>query len=517
MASLSKRKIAIIAIFFVFIGIGIYYIAGVDNSPSADVTVAERRDIIQEVSVTGRVKPAESVDLAFEESGEVISAPVSVGDFVSKGKILAQLKNGENNAELARAEANVKLEEAKLEELVKGYTAEEIEVQKIKAANAESSLTEAKRNMIVKISDAFTKTDDAVRNNADQFINNPGGSNPQLTFFVNDSNLKFSIESKRVSIESILKLWSKSLSALTLESEMTAEIEEAKTNLGKTKDFLDDAALAVNSLTASSDYSQATINAYRSDVSSARADVNTAISNLSSAIEKLQMAQSALLLERQELALKTSGTRSEQIDAQEAKVEEAKAAVLSRKAEIDKTFLVAPIQGIVTLQEAKVGEIVSAREVIVSIISQAKFEIEAKVPEADIANIRIGDTAKVTLDAYGSGTLFNAGVISIDPAEKIIEGVATYRTILRFDEKDERVRSGMTANIDIKTGEKTNAIAIPARAVITKDGRKIVRVLGAENTVIEAPVTTGLRSPDGFIEIMQGVNAGDKIILFLPQ
>ncbi|HJL55636.1 MAG: efflux RND transporter periplasmic adaptor subunit [Candidatus Pacebacteria bacterium] len=511
-----QKYTSIIVVAIIVISAGIYFLTK-DGGSSIDFVIALKADLIQEVSVTGRVKPSESVDLAFEGSGRVSRANISIGDIVSKGELLIQLQNGQITAELAKAKANVKLQAAKLEELKRGPTQEEIEVQKVKVESAKAQLVEAKRNLVVKINDAFTKSDDAVRNNVDQFINNPLSSDPQIAFQVINSSLESSIENSRVSIESILDTWQDSVDILTLESDFEEVVDDAKQNLSDVKAFLNDVSLAVNTLTASANYSQATIDGYRSDVSTARTNVNTALSNLSAAEEKLQTAESSVILEKQELSLKTAGTRVEQITAQEAKVEEAEALVRSKQAEIDKTYLFAPINGVVTLQEAKVGEIITAREIIVTLISQAEFEIEAKVPEADIAKIKIGDIARVTLDAYGSDIEFIASVVSIDPAETIIEGVATYKTVLYFTDMDNRIRSGMTANIDIKTAEKDNVISIPSRAVITKNGKRTVRILDTQNNVVEIEVVTGLRSSEGSIEIIDGIKEGDKVIVFLEE
>jgi HlyD family secretion protein len=146
-------------------------------------------------------------------------------------------------------------------------------------------------------------------------------------------------------------------------------------------------------------------------------------------------------------------------------------------------------------------------------MSDVKFEIEANIPEADIAKIKISNPAKITLDAYGSNVFFEAKVVKIDPAETIIEGVATYKTTLQFSGNDERVKSGMTANIDILTAKAENVIAIPQRAVAQKEnGDKIVKILKDDGVVEERKVTTGLKGSDGNIEITEGIQEGEKII-----
>ena len=162
--------------------------------------------------------------------------------------------------------------------------------------------------------------------------------------------------------------------------------------------------------------------------------------------------------------------------------------------------------------DAKRGEIATVGTPLASVISYAAYEIEAFVPEADIAKIRSGSGASVTLDAYGGDVVFDAVVVTIDPAETVLDGVATYKTSLQFAVADPRVKSGMTANTDIEGERRDNVLFIPARAVSEKDSVKIVRILEGED-VREAVVETGIRGSNGDIEILSGLNEGDTILL----
>jgi RND family efflux transporter MFP subunit len=287
---------------------------------------------------------------------------------------------------------------------------------------------------------------------------------------------------------------------------------EARNNLDAVQTFLGRGALVLNSLSPTVNISQTTIDKYRSDISTARANVDTAIANIASAVEKLSIAQSSLSLAREELKLKQAGTVSGQISIQEAEVARAEASVENVKAKIAKARIIAPISGVVTKQDTRAGEIVAQNVSIISLISASKFQIEANVPEADIAKIVRGQRARVTLDAYGPDADFEANVVSIDPAETVIDGVPTYKTTLQFSKDDKRVKSGMTANVDIEGESRLGVLAIPQRAVISKDGEKTTRVLNADLTEAEIKIVTGLRGSDGFIEILSGLKEGDRVI-----
>lgn len=514
MINFLKKPVIIISLVILVGGVvGGYAYFGGDNVPAHEFIVAEKRNLIQEVSVTGRVKPAESVDLAFEKAGKVSRVYADVGDRIGIGQTLVVLENAETAAQLAQAEAALEKDQAKLAELKRGTRPEEIQVQEVKVTNAETALEDAKKNLVDKLQDAYTKSDDAVGNKVDQFFSNPKSQSPQLSFLANDPQLESDIEWQRLLLQNIFTSWRSSLDKLITSSDLASYVSEAEINLNQIKLFLDKAAFTVNGLTPHSELSQSTIDAWKADVSTARTNINTAVTNLSTAEEKLRTEESDLALARQELTLKEAGTIEEQINAQEAQIKEAKANAEYYQAQISKTILRAPINGIVTIQEAKVGEIISANTVIVSLISEAKFEIEANVPEADIAKLKIGNIAKVTLDAYGRDVVFETKAVATDPAETIVDGVATYKVTFQFTKEDKRIKSGMTANIDIASDSRENVIVVPQRAIIRKNGDEFVRILNGEDFE-EVKVETGLRGSDGNIEIIEGVNEGDKVIIF---
>lgn len=426
------------------------------QGPSYELAAVKRGDVVQEVSVTGRVKPAESVDLAFDTTGRVAQIYANVGDRVSRGRILVALESSELSAQLGQAEAA-------------------LESAKIQLAQQNDSLANARQNLTDQLNDAFTKADDAVRNKVDQFFLDPRGASPQLAFFINETQLEIEVESGRRSVETLLTEWAKS----------PGDLAAVKANLDGIKSFLDKTALAVN---------RTTNDTWKSALSAARTNVNTAISNLTAAEEKVKNAESAVSL-------------------QEAKIKEAEANVDYNRSRLAKSRLPSPISGIVTRQEAKVGEIVSAQTVVVSVISEARFEIEANIPEVDVAKIKIGDSARVTLDAYRTDVVWEAVVSEIDPAETVIDGVPTYKTVFQFQESDDRIKSGMTANIDVLTAKKEGVLSIPQRAVVSEDGRGYVRVLQGKN-VQQVDVVTGLRGSEGTVEIVSGLAEGDEVIVF---
>ena len=550
--------------------------------PKKDESIYEyievkRTDLIREVSVTGRVKPVESVDLAFETVGKISNVSVRVGDQIKKDSVLIKLDDKEIQtklsqaiAQLERAQAGLaqysaarETEEVKLDELKKGTREEEIKIAKTNVSNKENALRDAETNLaniaqkadvdianvyadvIDIINDSYAKADDAVHNKTDALFTNTDFSNPQLSFSTSNSKAKNTAEQNRSLAGSTLASFendNKSIQENDFDS-LDAILKNTSLYLSVIQSYLNAVSGAV---TNELNLADATKTAYTANISTATTNINTARSNvnnqqqaisaqkntnqnaISTATSSVNDAVNSLESAKDELALKEAGATNEQIKAQESKIKQAQANIASQEAEIKQTrankenyeaqiskmAIKSPIDGLITKQDAKVGEIVSANVIIVSLISNAGFTIEAYVPEVDIAYVKKSDSAIVALDAYDDEK-FNASVVKIDPAETILDGMPTYKVSLAFsDGKDERIKSGMTADIDIITNKLENVIAIPGRAITTEDGLKTVQIYKDSATIEQRSVTAGLHGSNGYVEIIDGLAEGEKVVVF---
>lgn len=261
--------------------------------------------------------------------------------------------------------------------------------------------------------------------------------------------------------------------------------------------FLSAVSAALNAAVTDDSTSEDDIDAYTVAIATARANVSGAQSALTSAIAELSASE-------KNLALKRAGSTQNDLDVKRAEVKAAEAALA-------KTVITAPFSGVVTVMDAKVGEIISPSTPEISMISGGAFQIESFIPEVIIAQVAVGNAATVYLDAYGADTPFEATVVSIDPAETAREGVSTYKTILQFKEEDARIRPGMTANITVTTQQKNDTFVIPQSALIRRGGATYVEVM-LSGEIEEREVTTGLSSL-GQIEILAGLSDGDVVVL----
>lgn len=459
----------------VFIGGWFYYRGRVTET--RDLAVVMRGTIVQEVSATGRVESERSADLGFEKSGKISAVRNDVGDHVFSGQIIVELESGDLVASLDKARADLATQEADLAKA------------RVVLANYYSD--------IVNISqDAYAKADDAVRNQLDNLFLDDDSTSPKLTFAVKEVSIDNEVRELRLAVTRALSAWREEqlgISASTSPDSLDAYLTRMKDRVEMVRELLLRTLDAVNNAPSTS-LSVATANSYRTSINTGRTNINIAIDNIVTQEQDIRSQKAAIL-------------------SAEASVKSYGAAVANIQAQLAKNVLHAPISGIITVQDAKVGEIAGAGVSLVSVISDTQLKIEVNIPEADIAKIRIGDTAKVTLDAYGNDVVFAAKVTMIDPAETLVEGVATYRTTLQFTKKDSRVKPGMTANIDILTEKKEGVLFLPTRALVRKDGAQFVLVdRGPEADPEERRVEVGVRGSDGNTEILSGLTEGETVV-----
>jgi HlyD family secretion protein len=269
-----------------------------------------------------------------------------------------------------------------------------------------------------------------------------------------------------------------------------------------------------------SDINYTTVQANKADVIVARTSFTTAVSAFNQA--QINYKNKITVINRAEnnLVLKQSGGTQNEIAIQRADLTSAQAFVA-------KTIITAPFDGIITKVDVKAGEISSPNTPVISLLNDGEYQIETYVSENDISKLKVEQQTKISLDAYGRDVFFEGVIISIDPAETIKDGVSTYRTKIQFAEKDERVKSGMTANIDIETDRRPSVISIPQVAIVLEKGVKKVYVLKDDSCVADnscsnnfkkkkninlVDIKTGEIDNGGDIEIISGLENNQTII-----
>lgn len=524
-----NRKMIFVVVGILIVGTIGFFVWKSQQSPDVTIVV-HPSDFLQQVSVSGKVIATENLDLSFEQSGRITSVAGKVGDTVYAGQVLASQDTSQLSAQLSEIQSNIDLQKAKLNQFLSGSSSEDLMVLQTAISNAETSVTNAKtsvenakQNFVDVLKDSYTKGDDVVLNKADQMFGSPHTANAKLNIVSTDTALKMDIEIQRTYIEDLLKSWKTSSTTITTDADLKLFIAEAKTNLDSLKSFFEKLSLIVNnpssckdSYTNSCDSIPST---WKTDISMGRSTIITASNNVTTAegtyqtaLSTLKTAEGNLQTAQNQLAVKKAPPRQSDISVYEAQVKQAEASKQDVLAQLYKKQIRSPIHGVITVFDGKIGKIAGSNETIVTIINSGAFEIESYVPEKNLPFIQVGNSAIVTLDAYGSDVPFSTTVISIDPAETLRDGVTTYRVLLQFSGQDERVRPGMTANVLIETEKKSNVISVPQGIIETNQGQKMIKIKDGDSISLRV-VQTGSVSSLGTIEIVSGLKDGEVVVL----
>lgn len=507
--AIFKKKITYVVLIAVMIIIGLFVYISRSKSKPVSLIEVKRGLITEEVTATGTVKPIESVLLAFEKTGKVKMINVEVNDKVKQGELLMVLENGVEVSSLEDAQAKLVSKHAHYNDLKAGGRAEEISLKETGLAKALADLATDYSSVINIVLDAFNKADNAVHRQADILFSNPSSPSPKLNFAVGNQQLKTDAESERFDAEQALGSF-KVLTQGNFDTPVYNEsaLANAKKYLLSINDFLIKTSQALDTALNLSDSTLATD---KDALNTARTNINTALTNITETARTITTQKIVVETAQNDLNLTRAPATADVLTGALADIQSAEANVKNAEAVLAKTYIFSPIKGLVTKQDAKVGEIVGANTSLVTIGSN-NYKIEAFIPEVDMAKITIGNEASVTLDAYGGDIYFGTHVIKIDPAETTIDGVSTYKTTLQFDQTDSRIRSGLTANITIATAERQDALSIPQRSIFERNGKKFVHILNANKKEEEKEVVVGLKGSNGEIEIISGLNEGDKVI-----
>lgn len=512
---LKLKRVWIPLLILVLVVFGVYYQRQKNGQPSYTTETVKRQGLVQTVSATGTVKAAEEINLNFKSSGKIKQINVKVGDKVKTGDKLVSLDSTDAGAAVLSAQAALKQAEAALAKLKSGAQAEDIAVTQASVDAAKTSLDNAKQSYI------NTKATQAqnVANALSQLLGLPAQAIPAqgnvstATLSITGTYTGKTRGTYTIRLDNPITL---TYSLTGLESSYgTNGSRTAPTALG-TKglyiQFSSTGTLVANDVwtidvpnTLSASYA-AYESAYQAALTAERQQVDAADAAVKQAEQTLAQTQA-------QLNLKTAPARSYDILSAEASVASAQAALLRANNELTDRTIIAPVDGVITKVNSEVGETNSLTQPVMVLLADSKQEIKVQVPESDIAKLEVSQKVDITFDALGSNEHFSGHISFIDPASTVIQDVVYYEVTVLFDNNDERIKPGMTANVDVESGIRDNVLVIPIRAVKYDNKQPYVEILSGEQ-VVRKDVTIGLKGDDGLAELISGLAEGDKVITF---
>jgi len=572
---IRKRFLLILAIFLAIVAVAwnMYF----NQAPKVEYTTvkATRGKLIQTVAETGTLKPIDELELNFLSPGKVSQIMVEVGAQVKKDDILAKLDDSDSLIRAKEAEANVLVAQARLNKLIAGASSQDIAVAEANYQAAVDDLVKTKDSQAEALKQAQKTYDDLMgfgngtkstyqqtyENRAESLLTTLDNKMivgvaalDAVLRITDDNDLKnyLSIRNEQYLIDT--------KNAYTLaKNTLDATASKKPTNSTDLKALNTYYSSMINSLNLvfkdlnycfnaleysliSTKLTQAQLDSFKSGIATQSTTISTAVNTLQSAKQSLDDADVALnnaiinaknalntakatsdkLIVTAEARVKTTEAQLKQVSASariedialsRGQLQQAQSSLDLIRNQITNNTIKAPIDGVVSKVNYKVGEQTSSAKPAMVMIAENHYEIEIDISETDIAKVKIDDLVVVTLDAYGDSIKFDGRVIFIEPAETVIQGVTYYKVKIDFTPGDKEIKPGMTATAEIKTASKDDVVMVPARAVIEKDGNKFVRVLyGTEPS--DSLVKLGLTGDGGMVEIISGVNEGDEIVTY---
>ncbi len=287
---------------------------------------------------------------------------------------------------------------------------------------------------------------------------------------------------------------------------------------------------------------------FNSQVEQSRGNYLNAQANLRKA--KADVVDARRTMERNRQLLKDGVVSQADFDTAETKYEQSLAAVKASEGSVAQTLgsyrqaltnlrysvIKSPVDGIVVSRNVDVGQTVAASFQTPTLFTIAqdltKMQIDTSVDEADIGKVRVGESAVFTVDAYPE-MQFRGVVAQVRNAPIITQNVVTYDVVITVENRDLKLKPGMTANVNIEVMRKDEALKLPSAALRFKPKaageeakppavagqRKISRPAGQqvyilkEGKPVPVPVKTG-STDDSYVEVIAGnLRQGEEVIV----
>ena len=261
-------------------------------------------------------------------------------------------------------------------------------------------------------------------------------------------------------------------------------------------------------------------------------DHDSAKANMDAAEAQVAADRSQIDASKQSILSAQAQVRVAQAQLGSAQAQERQAAAALEQARVNlaHTRITAPVDGTVIARRMDVGQTVAASFAAPTIFEIAqdltKMQVDTNVDESDIGNIKAGQNATFTVDAY-PGSTFPGQVAAVRQAPINTQNVVTYDVVIAVANPDLKLLPGMTANARIMTAKLDNALKVPnavlrlhpSAAVVAKlglppapAGKQQVYVL-SQGKAKAVPVTFGLSDGKSTAVTSGGLREGDQVVV----
>ena len=187
---------------------------------------------------------------------------------------------------------------------------------------------------------------------------------------------------------------------------------------------------------------------------------------------------------------------------------QARANLLAAQAKLEQTVIQAPADGVLIARSVEPGNVVQPGKELMALAPAGETQIVVQIDERQLSRLALGQKALGSADAFPDKR-FAAELVYINPAVDPLRGSVEVK--LRVSEPPAYLVQDMTASVDIEVARRADTVYVPTETVHDANGAQpwVLAIRGFH--AVRQAVKLGLRG-DGRIEILDGVEAGDKLV-----
>jgi multidrug efflux pump subunit AcrA (membrane-fusion protein) len=234
---------------------------------------------------------------------------------------------------------------------------------------------------------------------------------------------------------------------------------------------------------------------------------NASIKEYQDTLSEFTAAKQRLAQAEAELAKAVAGPRKEELARARAMVEAQTAVAGEIQDRIDKTYIKAPFDGIITKKLTEVGEWMTIGGPVADVIATEVILARVDVPERAIRFVKKGDPAEVWIDALQRQ--FPGKVVHIiplgDPAAR------TFPVEIEIDNRKELIKAGMFVRAKLPAGEDIDVLVVPKDAIVRQGPTRLVYAI-RNGLAIPVVVETGLEELSA-VAVFGELKAGELVVV----
>ncbi len=490
------KKIAAVTVLVLAVVFGVLTFLGKGNDAEVQESAARQVEVksIAELSseqpglsIVGVVQSTSEATVRAEKSGQVVSVNRQLGDGVSAGTVVASIENASESAAVLSAQGSVDAAQAALSKISGGSREEQKAILEASLQTAQSGNVSAKSSAVNALLSAYSTVDGAVRGTGDSMFSNPDSTNPFFSVSSADSQLVTNINNTRLSMGPVLERQASVSKQITTASDLNGELDRTETEVRAARAFFDQIIRALNNAIPSGNVSSATIATHQANAIAARASLNAALSAISGAKENLSAKSQGLTIAEKNLEQGVTGGQPEDIAAAQAGLKQAQGGLAAARANLEKSYIRAPISGTINSFSLKRGDYVQQTAPVLTVANNGALEIVAYVTENDARDVTAG--SKVSIEENVTGVVTRVAP-ALDPVTKKIE------VRIGVSAGDSALVNGQSVTIEItrantRINSNISKISVPISAIKIGADKTVVFTVGSDGTLVAHEIVVG--------------------------